>query len=38
MINFKIMNYPNLSGNVPKRPCYGVFVSQLVRYANIICI
>ena len=33
--NFKIMNYPNLSGNVPKKPCYGVFISQLVRYANI---
>ena len=34
--NFKIMNYPNLSGNAPKKPsCYGVFISQLVRYANI---
>ena len=29
------MNYPNLSGNVPKKPCYGVFISKLVRYANI---
>ena len=29
------MNYPNLSGNVPKKPCYGVFISQLVSYANI---
>ena len=33
--NFKIMNYPNLSGNVPKKPCYGVCISQLVRYDNI---
>ena len=33
--NFKIMNYPNLSGNLPKKPCYGIFISQLVRYANI---
>ena len=33
--NFKIMNYPNLSGNIPKKPCYGVFILQLVRYANI---
>ena len=33
--NFKIMNYPNLSGNVPKKPCYGVFISQPVRYDNI---
>ena len=33
--NFKITNYPNRSGNVPKKPWYGVFISQLVRYANI---
>ena len=33
--NFKIMNYPNLSRNVTKKPCYGVFISQMVRYANI---
>ena len=31
--NFKIMNYPNLSGNFPKKPCCGVM--ELIRYANI---
>ena len=28
--NFKVMNYLNLSGNIPKKPCFGVFISYLV--------
>ena len=33
--NFKICNYPNLKGNVPVAPSYGVFMSQLVRFCEI---
>ena len=33
--NFKIINYPNLHGNIPTNPAYGVFTSQLIRYTHI---
>ena len=33
--NFPIVNYPNLSGNIPTKAAYGVFISQLVRYSTI---
>ena len=29
---FDIINYPDIRGNIPKNPAYGVFVSQLVRF------
>ena len=32
---FEIINYPDLRGNIPKRPAYGVFISQLVRFCSI---
>ena len=32
--DFPIVNVPSLFGNVPASPAYGVFVSQLVRYAR----
>ncbi len=32
--DFHIVNFPFLDGNIPKRPAYGVYVSQLVRYAR----
>ena len=32
--DFQIVNFPDLSGNIPKKHSYGVFVSQLVRYAR----
>ena len=32
---FEIVNYPNLSGNIPVAPAYGVFVSQLFRLCKI---
>ena len=32
--NFPIVNFPDLSGNVPTGQSYGVFISQLVRYAR----
>ena len=33
--NFPIINYPNLHGNIPVKAAYGVFTSQLLRYARI---
>ena len=32
--NFKIINFPNLESNIPTSPAYGVYVSQLIRYAR----
>ena len=31
---FNIVNFPDLSGNIPTNQSYGVFISQLVRYAR----
>jgi hypothetical protein len=31
---FTIVNFPDLSGNIPARSSYGVFTSQLIRYAR----
>ena len=33
--DFTIVNFPYLDSNIPKRPAYGVYISQLVRYARI---
>ena len=32
--NFNIVNFTFLCSNIPKSPAYGVFVSQLIRYAR----
>ena len=32
--NFHITNFPFLSSNIPSSPTYGVFISQLIRYAR----
>ena len=32
--NFHIINFPFLSSNIPTSPAYGVFISQLIRYAR----
>ena len=32
--NFHITNFPFLSSNIPTSPAYGVFISQLMRYAR----
>ena len=32
--NFHITNFPFLSSNIPTSPAYGIFISQLVRYAR----
>ena len=32
--NFHITNFPFLRSNIPASPAYGVFISQLIRYAR----
>jgi hypothetical protein len=32
--NFKIINFPNMCSNIPASPAYGVYISQLTRYAR----
>ena len=32
--NFTIINFPNMSSNIPASPAYGVYISQLIRYAR----
>ena len=33
--NFDIVNFSFLDGDVPRRPSYGVYISQLIRFARI---
>ena len=33
--NFEIVNYPDLSGNIPPNAAYGVYTSQVIRYARV---
>jgi hypothetical protein len=32
--NFKTINFPNMCSNIPASPAYGVYISQLIRYAR----
>ena len=32
--DFSIVNFPTLTGNIPKKSSYGVFTGELVRYAR----
>ena len=32
--NFSIVNFPFLDSNIPSSPAYGVYISQLIRYAR----
>jgi hypothetical protein len=32
--NFKIINFPNMCSNIPASPAYGVYISELIRYAR----
>ena len=32
--DFDIVNFPFLDGDVPRRPSYGVYISQLLRFAR----
>ena len=33
--NFEIVNFPFLHGDVPRSPSYGVYISQLIRFARV---
>ena len=33
--NFEIVNFPFLDGGVPRSPSYGVYISQLIRFARV---
>ena len=33
--DFDIVNFPFLDGDVPRRPSYGVYISQLIRFARV---
>ena len=33
--NFEIVNFPFLDGDVPRSPSYGVYISQLIRFAMV---
>ena len=33
--NFEIVNFPFLDGDVPLSPSYGVYISQLIRFARV---
>ena len=33
--NFEIVNFPDLSGNIPERPAHGIYISQVIGYAKI---
>ena len=35
MTDFDIVNFPFLDGDVPRRPSYGVYISQLIRFARV---
>ena len=32
--DFSIVNFPHLSSNIPQSPAYGVYISQMIRYAR----
>ena len=33
--NFEIVNFPFLDGDVPRSPSFGVYISQLIRFARV---
>ena len=33
--NFKIIIFPNMCSNIPASPAFGVYISQLIRYARV---
>ena len=35
--DFDIVNFPFLDSDVPRRPSYGVYISQLIRFARVCC-
>ena len=35
-LDFDIVNFPFLDGDVPRRPSYGVYISQLIRFECVV--
>ena len=35
VFNLKIVNFPFLDGDVPRSSSYGVYISQLIRFARV---
>ena len=35
--NFETVNFPFLDVDVPRSPSYGVYISQLIRFARKLC-
>ena len=35
VFNFDIVNFLFLNGDVPRRPSYGVYISQLIKFARV---
>ena len=33
--DFDIVNFPSLDGDVPRRPSYGVYIFQLLKFARV---
>ena len=33
--NFEIVNFPFVDGDVPRSPSFGVYISQLIRFARV---
>ena len=33
--DFDIVNFPILDGEISRRPCYGVYISQLIRFSRV---
>ena len=33
--NFRIVNFPHMDSNIPSKPAYGVFISQLIRFLRV---
>ena len=35
--DFDIVNFPFLDDDVPRSPCFGVYISQIIRFATVCC-
>ena len=33
--NFRIVNFPHMDSNIPSKPAYGAFISQLIRFLRV---
>ena len=34
-LDFDIVNFPCLDGDIPRRPSYGVYISKLIKFARV---